>query len=268
MRVRFSTVGPLRRYLPEGSDSVELDLPGGATAADLLERLDITWGETGIIQINGVLADDDTPLRDGDAVEVFAPIGGGQGPAPSGARADLKTLGNPLGRLWLRARERVLRLFSDLRRQHRLDVSWVTDSLAVGGAFESGHVRRLAAAGVRAVVDLREEAVDDEALLANHGIRLLHLPATDTHAPTQEQLDRGVAWIREQIAEGRRVFVHCAGGIGRSPLLVCAVLVSEGNTAQRALDRVRARRWQVAPNDRQLEALLKFEAGRGAVGGV
>lgn len=260
MRVRFSTFGPLRRYLPENRDSVELELPEGATAAELLDRLDSTWGESGIILINGILADEDTRLCHGDAVEVFAPVGGGQEPARSAARADLERLRSPFGRLWLRLRERVLRLYTDLRFQRHPDVSWVTDTVAVGRAFEPGQVPRLAAEGISAVVDLREEAVDDAKLLIRHGILLLHLPSTDGHAPSQDQLTQGVDWVRAQIAAGRKVLVHCAGGIGRSPLLVCAVLVREGHTAQQALEKVRTRRWQVAPNDRQLEALLAFEA--------
>lgn len=179
---------------------------------------------------------------------------------PSQAGAELRSLGSPLGRLWLRLRERLFRQLS-LLAPSRLDVSWVTDALALGGAFDGRDVRRLAALGIAAVVDVRLEAVDDARVLERHGVHLLHLPTPDGHELSQEDLRRGVNWISAQLAERKKVLVHCAAGVGRSPLLVSAVLVSEGKTAAQALGQIRARRWQVAPNDRQLEALLEFEAG-------
>lgn len=42
--------------------------------------------------------------------------------------------------------------------------------------------------------------------------------------------------------------------------MICSVLVSEGMTGPEALERVRTRRWQSAPNDRQIEGLLAFES--------
>ena len=59
---------------------------------------------------------------------------------------------------------------------------------------------------------------------------------------------------------GVSVFAHCEHGVGRGPLMICAVLVSRGLSAPDALEQVRERRWQSAPNDRQIEGLLAFEA--------
>ena len=38
-----------------------------------------------------------------------------------------------------------------------------------------------------------------------------------------------------------------------------AILVAQGQTASAALKLLRSKRWQAAPNDRQLAALLDFE---------
>ncbi|MCA1647623.1 MAG: phosphatase, partial [Chloroflexi bacterium] len=54
-------------------------------------------------------------------------------------------------------------------------------------------------------------------------------------------------------------FLHCEHGVGRGPLMACAVLVAQGCSAPEALRLVRAARWQALPNDRQLAALLNFE---------
>ena len=53
--------------------------------------------------------------------------------------------------------------------------------------------------------------------------------------------------------------MHCEHGVGRGPLMACAVLVAQGHSAPEALRIVRAGRWQALPNDRQLAALLDFE---------
>jgi hypothetical protein len=41
-----------------------------------------------------------------------------------------------------------------------------------------------------------------------------------------------------------------------------AILVAQGQTASAALKLLRSKRWQAAPNDRQLAALLDFERTR------
>lgn len=215
-----------------------------------------------MIQVNGALGDEDTPLRDGDVVEIIAPIGGGAEARANHNLPDWRQLRNPAGRLWLRVRERALRLSKEFAPRE-LDVSWITETLAVGSKFQPEDVARLAGQGVQAVVDLREEDCDDRQLLAQYGIDLLHLPTPDAHEVSQANLASGVDWVRQRMAEGRKVLVHCAAGVGRAPLLTCAVLVSMGYNAHEALELVRKHRWRSAPNDRQLIALLEFEASSG-----
>jgi len=173
-------------------------------------------------------------------------------------RDDILRRLNPAGRIWLRLVARVHELASDLFSRE-LNLSWITDTLAVGGSYRVGDIRRLAALGVGAVIDVREEDSDDEAALARHGIVLLRLPTPDRYGLSHEQLRAGAEWATARLAEGRKVFVHCEHGVGRGPLLGAAVLVAGGQSAPQALRLLRAKRWQAAPNDRQLEALLTFE---------
>lgn len=141
----------------------------------------------------------------------------------------------------------------------RLNMSWVTPKLAVGGRVLPRDIPRLAKAGVTAVVDTRSEHQDDEAALAANGIGLLYLPTPDTFPLTVEQLRRGADWINEQIAQGQRVLVHCEHGVGRSVLLTAAALVEQGMGAHEAIALVQRRRWQAAPNHRQMRRLQEFE---------
>lgn len=140
----------------------------------------------------------------------------------------------------------------------KLNLSWVTDDLAVGGAFRSPDIPRLRRLGIRSVVDCREEASDDEIQLTANGISYLRLPTPDAHELRQEDLAGGVRWIEERLAAGDKVYVHCLHGVGRAPLLAACLLVSKGASAEGALRLVKARRWQASPNEEQLEALLTY----------
>lgn len=141
----------------------------------------------------------------------------------------------------------------------RLNMSWVTTNLAVGGRVLPRDIPRLAKSGVTAVVDTRAEHKDDEKALGAHGIALLYLPTRDTFPLTVDQLERGADWINEQIGQGQRVLVHCEHGVGRSVLLTAAALVEQGMGAHEAMTLVQRRRWQAAPNHRQIQRLQEFE---------
>jgi len=112
---------------------------------------------------------------------------------------------------------------------------------------------------VTADVDCRLEAKDDPDALRQAGIEFLHLPTLDRHGFTYEQMHGGVDWVLDHLANGGRAFLHCEHGVGRGPLIACAVLVAQGHSAPEALRIVRRARWQALPNDRQLAALLNFE---------
>ena len=172
---------------------------------------------------------------------------------------------NPVGRLWLRGVARILELSTQVGFGGRLNLSRITEQLFIGGHIPVSAYPRLKAMGVTAVIDLREEARDDEEAWRRLGVELLHLPATDGYPASQQQLIRGVQWALERLAGGGQVYAHCQHGVGRGPLMGLAILIAQGYNAGEALRLMRSRRWQAAPNDRQLEALLAFErtwAGR------
>jgi hypothetical protein len=164
----------------------------------------------------------------------------------------------PLRRLWLRVLARVFEWLTDLQPK-QLNYSDVTTQLAVGGAFRTRQIKRLKRHGVTAVVDCRLEAQDDPRALAAAGMEFLHVPTPDRYGFTYAQMEHGVEWVLDRLERGGRVFLHCEHGVGRGPLMACAVLIGQGYSAPRALRTVRAARWQALPNDRQLAALLDFE---------
>lgn len=147
----------------------------------------------------------------------------------------------------------------------KLNMSWVTDQLAVGGRVRPMDIRALAHAGVTAVVDTRAEYSDDAQAMAREHIELLYLPTPDTYPLTVEQMMEGSAWVSERIKQGGHVLIHCEHGVGRSVLLTSAVLVYDGMHAQDALDLVKQKRWQASPNHKQIVRLREFEAACAAL---
>lgn len=135
-------------------------------------------------------------------------------------------------------------------------LSQVTPSLFVGGQFKRRGKRILEAWGIEAVVNLRDEFDDRAAALAPP--HYLHLPTVDDQAPSMEALEAGVAFIRGQIDAGRKVYVHCASGVGRAPTLVAAYLVSTGLTVEEAWEKIRRVRPFIRPTPVQRRQVERF----------
>ena len=82
MKLVVRLFGDLRRYLPKGQDPLQLDLPEGTTVQAMLQHIGIHPGEVWVVRANKQVVPEDHPLRDGDDIEVFEPVGGGGYGAP------------------------------------------------------------------------------------------------------------------------------------------------------------------------------------------
>ncbi len=139
------------------------------------------------------------------------------------------------------------------------NLTWLTDHLAVGGSFPVHRAEELARVhGVRAVVDLRTEACDDEAVLRRHNLTFLHLPTEDHGAVSPGMLSEGVEFVNRHLDRGERVLVHCEHGIGRSATLALCVLVSRGMGPIEALELAKSRRSLVSPSPAQYQAWTEW----------
>lgn len=64
--------------LRQGRDKITMMDPAGITCAgDIIERLNIPVEEVSILLINGFHQKPETPVKDGDIVALFPPVGGG-----------------------------------------------------------------------------------------------------------------------------------------------------------------------------------------------
>jgi atypical dual specificity phosphatase len=105
----------------------------------------------------------------------------------------------------------------------------------LAGVLAAQHLRT---GGITLLINLYERP-DPPALLDSLGAESLHLPVLNSDPPSQAQLDAGVGAIRQALADGRRVAVHCGAGLGRTGTLLAAYLVSEGYAADAAIARIR-----------------------------
>ncbi len=136
--------------------------------------------------------------------------------------------------------------------------SQVTPQVFVGGQYGQRGKRKLQRLGVTGDVNLRVEFDD-----AAHGLALehyCHLPTVDDDAPTLEHLAEGAAFIQRVIDGGGKVYIHCAGGVGRAPTLAAAYFITQGMTLDEALALIRQTRPFIRIMPPQMAQLKQFEA--------
>lgn len=133
-------------------------------------------------------------------------------------------------------------------------VSRVAPWLIIGPALSAQHAVDLRQYGVRSVIDLRAEAVDDGDALRALGIEWHHVTIRDGEPPTDDQLAQIAQWVAE--TEGGSTYIHCEGGLGRSPTVAIALLLSRGYERHEAFRLVVGARPSVALTARQ-EAWLR-----------
>jgi len=138
-----------------------------------------------------------------------------------------------------------------------------------GGPLDSyeDELPALYAAGVRAVVSLLN-IPSDAAVYQTAGFAFKCLPVADGVAPTMEQAQDFIGFVDRQLADNHPVAVHCEAGLGRTGTMLAVYLVSQGQTAESAIRRVRVAEGSAVETKSQIDFLERFAAARRAqVGG-
>jgi len=131
--------------------------------------------------------------------------------------------------------------------------------LAGGGrltAFDD-ELPALYSAGVRAVVSLLN-IPSDASVYQSAGFTFLCLPVPDGGVPTIEQTEEFVRFVTEQRAAQRPVAVHCEAGLGRTGTVLALYLISQGERAGTAMQRVRAIERVAVETPRQILFLEQY----------
>jgi protein-tyrosine phosphatase len=141
-----------------------------------------------------------------------------------------------------------------------MDMTWVTDRIGLGGGiWNERNMTELAQMGITHVLDMQIE-FDDTPLAEPHGIQVLWNPVDDDFQPKPpEVLERGVEFARAALAEPEaRLYIHCAAGVHRAPMMTLAVLGAMGSDLEAAQALIEARRPAVDFADVYVESVRRF----------
>jgi protein-tyrosine phosphatase len=125
-----------------------------------------------------------------------------------------------------------------------MDMTWVTNRIAVGGGIWTDEkMIEVVRAGVTHIIDMQIE-FDDTRLAEPYGVRVLWNPTDDDFQPKPPQLfQRGVDFALEALDDAEsKIFIHCAAGVHRAPMMTLAVLRALGFGAADALEMIESRR--------------------------
>lgn len=141
-----------------------------------------------------------------------------------------------------------------------MDMTWVTDRIAVGGGiWHERNMIDVVAAGITHVIDMQIE-FDDTLLAEPYGVRVLWNPTDDDfRTKPPELLQRGVDFALEALDEpDSKVFIHCAAGVHRAPMMALAVLRAQGWSLEAALETIEDRREVVDFADVYVRSVEEF----------
>lgn len=136
------------------------------------------------------------------------------------------------------------------------------DEHVILGAFPFARdASRLQALGVRAVVNTCEEYAGPQAAYREAGIEQLRIPTIDFTPPSLADVEKAVQFMDEQIAQGKKIYVHCKAGRGRSATVVlCWLIANRQLTPEAAQAHLISSRPHVNRGLAQREVVRQFAA--------
>jgi hypothetical protein len=130
------------------------------------------------------------------------------------------------------------------RRRMGMDITWVSDQIAVGGGiWHADNMAAVSAAGITHIIDMQIE-FDDTNLAKPFGIVVCWNPVDDDFEPKSSAVfERGVEFALKALeAPKAKVFIHCAAGVHRAPMMTLALLGVMGWTVEDAMDLIETKR--------------------------
>ena len=107
-----------------------------------------------------------------------------------------------------------------------MDLTWLTPRIAVGGGiWNDANMIEVVRAGVTHIIDMQIE-FDDTSLADPYGIDVLWNPTDDDfQSKPAKVFEAGVEFALAALDQPEtKLFVHCAAGVHRAPMMTLAVL--------------------------------------------
>jgi protein-tyrosine phosphatase len=145
-----------------------------------------------------------------------------------------------------------------------VEITWITERIALGGGiWNASNMEELARAGVTHIIDMQLE-FDDTPLAKPLGIEVLWNPTDDDFMPKPlELLQRGVDFaLSTQDRPDARIYIHCAAGVHRAPMMALAVLCVMGWKLDYAIAVIEAKRPMADFLQVYVDSVRRFLAAR------
>ena len=150
-----------------------------------------------------------------------------------------------------------------------MDMTWVTDRIAVGGGiWNDENMEELVGHGVTHIIDMQIE-FDDRPLAEPYPVEVLFNPTDDDFPPKPPELfQAGVEFALEALDEPQsRIYIHCAAGVHRAPMMTLAILRVLGWSLNDAKALIQDRRYVVDFAECYVESVENFVKAYEAVNG-
>ncbi|HZD95870.1 MAG TPA: dual specificity protein phosphatase [Candidatus Sulfotelmatobacter sp.] len=139
-------------------------------------------------------------------------------------------------------------------------MTWITDQIAVGGGiWNDENMAELVRMGISHVIDMQSE-FDDRPLAVGHPVKVLYNPTDDDFLPKPPQLfQAGVDFALEALdSRASKVYIHCAAGVHRAPMMTLALLRVLGWPLEKAKKHILKLRYVVDWADVYVESVENF----------
>jgi protein-tyrosine phosphatase len=145
-----------------------------------------------------------------------------------------------------------------------MDMTWVTDRIAVGGGIWSAeNMAKVSREGITHIIDMQIE-FDDTPLAKPHEIVVCWNPIDDDFEPkSPDVFARGVEFALAALEEnGAKLFIHCAAGVHRAPMMTLALLGVMGWKVEDAMDLIEKKRPAADFAEVYVRSVEEFLSGR------
>lgn len=144
-----------------------------------------------------------------------------------------------------------------LKSRHPFEYSQITDQLFVAAWPVGENYSEIVDLGVRLVINM--DWISPDPKLGEAPLRLLTLETRDSPLTPMpmEKLWTGVRAAAEIMAAGDKVMVYCKGGVHRSVVMACCILIYQGYSADEAIRLVKQKRLVARPEDAHYRKVIE-----------
>jgi protein-tyrosine phosphatase len=145
-----------------------------------------------------------------------------------------------------------------------MDITWLDDRIAVGGGiWNPDNMAAVSRAGITHIIDMQIE-FNDTPLAEPFGIVVCWNPVDDDFEPKRpEVFERGVEFALAALDDPTaKLFIHCAAGVHRAPMMTLALLGVMGWKVEAAMDLIEEKRPAADFADVYVRSVERFLNGR------